>query len=34
LEALIGKAFKGTAVLGYRKAVITPPMEASGAPEG
>jgi len=34
LEALIGKAFKGAAVLGYRKALITPPMGASGSPEG
>jgi hypothetical protein len=26
LEAFIGKAFKGAAVLAYRKALITPPM--------
>jgi hypothetical protein len=34
LEAFIGKAFKGVAVLGYRKPLITPPMGASGSPEG
>jgi hypothetical protein len=34
LEAFIGKAFKVVAVLGYRKALITPPMGASGSPEG
>jgi hypothetical protein len=33
-EAFIGKAFKGAAVLGYRKAWITRPMGASGLPEG
>jgi hypothetical protein len=34
LEAFIGKAFKGAAVLTYRKALITPPMGASGSPDG
>jgi hypothetical protein len=34
LEAFIGQAFKGAAVLGYRKALITPPMGASGSPAG
>jgi hypothetical protein len=33
-EGFIGKAFKGAAVLGYRKVLITPPMEASGSPAG
>jgi hypothetical protein len=34
LEAFIGKAFKGAAVLRYRKPLITPHMEASGSPDG
>jgi hypothetical protein len=34
LKAFIGQAFKGAAVLGYRKALITPPMRASGSPAG
>jgi hypothetical protein len=34
LEAFIGKAFKGAAVPGYRKPLITPPMGASGSPAG
>jgi hypothetical protein len=34
LEAFIGKAFKSAAVLGYRKPLITPPLGASGVPEG
>ncbi len=34
LEGFIGKAFKGAAVLRYRKPLITQHMEASGSPEG
>jgi hypothetical protein len=34
LEALIGKAFKGAAVLRYRKALVPPPMGGSASPEG
>jgi hypothetical protein len=34
LEAFIGQAFKGAAVLGYRKALITPPMGDSSSPAG
>jgi hypothetical protein len=33
-EAFIGKAFKGAAVLRYRKPLITPRVEASGSPDG
>jgi hypothetical protein len=32
LEAFIGQAFKGAAVLGYGKPLIAPPMGASGSP--
>jgi hypothetical protein len=34
LEALIGQAFIGAAVPGYRKPLISKPMGASGSPEG
>jgi hypothetical protein len=34
LEAFIDKAFKGAALLMYRKTLITPAMGASGSPEG
>jgi hypothetical protein len=34
LEAFPGKAFKGFAVLGYCKPLITRYMEASGVPAG
>jgi len=34
LEVFIGKAFKGAVVLGYRKALIPPPMGTSGSPDG
>jgi hypothetical protein len=33
-EVFIGKAFKGAAVPGYRKALITRPMGAYAAPAG